>query len=231
MEYDLELAEKCRETGDSYLRFYGWKPYCISLGYNQGRNQRPIDIAKCGQDGIDVVTRPTGGRAVLHAEELTYSVVMRTNKPARAVYAEISEALLRGLKSIDAGNPGLQNLSGFASSTNPGRSNICFVSSVKNEINYLGRKLVGSAQRRFGDVILQHGSVLIGDYHKNIVKYICNPTFMSATCLNEIMGREVSYEEVGEGIKKGFEDYFKTDMKVGFRKIPAFAGMTEVQTA
>lgn len=212
MDYDLELVERCKADDTSFLRFYKWNPYCISLGYNQTRNKEPVNYSKCREDGIDVVTRPTGGRAVLHSEELTYSVVLKTGKPVREIYSEISLALLNGLKLIDKFNSTLQKISAFTNNMNTARSSICFASSVKNEINYLGRKLVGSAQRKFGDVILQHGSILIGDYHKNIVKYISSLPergdrggFQSAISLNEILNREVSYQEVGEALLKGFE--------------------------
>ena len=98
--------------------------------------------------------------------------------------------------------------------------NLCFNSQVKNEINHSGKKLVGSAQRKFTeqnstDIILQHGSVLIGTHHKSIVNFLkateAQKNEMSleienkTTCLNEILGRNVSYKETGDAIFKGFE--------------------------
>jgi lipoyl(octanoyl) transferase len=210
MDFDLELVERCKSEDKSFLRFYGWQPYCISLGYNQMKNGESINYLKCGQDGIDVVTRPTGGRAVLHSEELTYSVILKTDKPARQVYKDISIALITGLKLIDESNEELQKISAVADDVNPGRSNICFASSVKDEINYLGKKLVGSAQRKFSDVILQHGSILIGEVHKKILKYLNSTTELEkemderTTCLNEILEREVNYDEIKCALLKGF---------------------------
>ncbi|HVO73690.1 MAG TPA: hypothetical protein VMT35_06680, partial [Ignavibacteriaceae bacterium] len=72
MKIDIHLAEICRPE-EVYFRLYRWKPYCISLGANQDLNS--VDAFKAAADGIDIVKRPTGGRAILHSEEITYSVV------------------------------------------------------------------------------------------------------------------------------------------------------------
>src|SRR5690606_2653286 len=108
----------------------------------------------------------TGGRAILHAQELTYSVVMPSEgRSIMEVYRQISEALTAGLKSLapDIGiaksQPDFQKLY-----REPG-SIPCFSSSARYEIEFDGRKVVGSAQRRIGSAVLQHGSILIGDAH------------------------------------------------------------------
>jgi lipoyl(octanoyl) transferase len=223
MEFDLQLVERCRIEGTPFIRFYRWKPYAISMGYNQSKfiQGHKIDSDKCAEDNIDIVQRPTGGRAVLHSEELTYSVAMKSDKPVQTLYKEISLALLEGLKLIDESNIELQQLS-FTKETpdllrlaKTGMYNLCFNTSIKNEINYRGKKLVGSAQRKFGDIVLQHGSVLIGEYHKNIVKYLAVDSKVKdrlkremnekTTCLNEITGREISYEETAPSLIRGFE--------------------------
>ena len=100
MDYDLELVKKYRETKTEYIRVYEWKPYAISLGYNQ----KDIDVSKekCDAAGIDIVRRPTGGRAVFHAEELTYSVVMNgEGKSVSEIYRFISEKLLDAFVKYD----------------------------------------------------------------------------------------------------------------------------------
>jgi lipoate-protein ligase A len=222
MQFDLHLVERCRFENKFFIRFYQWKPYAISLGYNQGKfmNEQKIDKAKCLDDGIDVVQRPTGGRAVLHSEELTYSVILRSEKPTILLYRDISNAILNGLKMIEQGNLALNELS--LTKDNPdilnlvktGMYNLCFNTSIKYEINHKGKKLVGSAQRKFGDIVLQHGSILIGDHHKSIVNYlsiddrvkkIVNKEINEkTTCLNEVLGREITYKEVSRALLKGF---------------------------
>jgi lipoate-protein ligase A len=77
MDFDLHLADKCR-PGETFLRLYRWNPYCISLGANQ--DILSVNADKAAADNIDIVIRPTGGRAILHAEEITYSVVIPWGK-------------------------------------------------------------------------------------------------------------------------------------------------------
>jgi lipoate-protein ligase A len=159
------------------LRFYQWNPYTISLGYNQ----RADDLAaeRCQADGIGVVRRPTGGRAVLHAEEVTYAVIIP--KCAKAWYAEstlaiynlISELLVTGLSRLGLAVSLEQKTSGntaYAARTTTAIP--CFSASAQYEILLEGRKLVGSAQRRFEKAVLQHGSILLGDYHLKLPNYL-----------------------------------------------------------
>ena len=97
MQYDEMLVQQLIVSGISTVRLYRWKPWAISLGHN--KNPLDIDVQRCSHSGIDVVRRPTGGRAILHAEELTYSVVMRVeHEGIKHVYNEISEALVVGLR-------------------------------------------------------------------------------------------------------------------------------------
>lgn len=236
MDIDLKLVDRCRDEDTSFLRFYRWKPYALSLGYNQTRfaNEININYPKCKAEGIDVVTRPTGGRAVLHAEELTYSVIFRSSRPVRDLYRDISFAILNGLKTLD---PKLNELS-FTKETpdllkliKTGMYNLCFNSAVKYEINHKGKKLVGSAQRKFGDIVLQHGSILIGGCHKEIVNYLnisgeerikmLKEIEVKTTCLNSITGRDISCTETAEAVFNGFRSVFDINFK-GINRVADF---------
>lgn len=228
MELDMKLVERCKKEDTAFLRFYRWKPYAISLGYNQARLSKTayIDINKCRAEGLDVVTRPTGGRAVLHSEELTYSVIFRSQKPVHGLYKDISIAILNGLKLLD---PVLEKLS-FTKSTpdllkliRTGMYNLCFNSAIKNEINFKGKKLVGSAQRKFGDIVLQHGSILIGSHHKNIVNYLnitgeerikmLREIEDKTECLEHITGKKIDYRNTSEAVFDGFKNTFGLNFK------------------
>jgi lipoate-protein ligase A len=141
------------------LRFYGWKPACLSLGYFQPDDL--VDWTACSDKGIDVVRRPTGGRAILHDRELTYSVTLPLSllAPATSVlesYLRISRALLAGLRRI--GVPAT-----LAPETRLSRPHgpACFDQPSSYEILVYGRKLVGSAQVRRRSGLLQHGSILV----------------------------------------------------------------------
>src|SRR5258708_6787672 len=102
MARDLEIAENLRDdpTAPNVLRLYSWKPYCISLGYQQ--DESVINAEACKKAGIDIIKRPTGGRAVYHAEELTYAIIMRfePNDGIYAVHNKIAESLLELLQPL-----------------------------------------------------------------------------------------------------------------------------------
>ena len=102
MQFDIALA-KSLSVNEAVLRLYRWKPYCISLGANQ--NIDDINEKKAIADGFDVVKRPTGGRAILHAEELTYSVAYPASGDLtpRQLYSEINKAIKKGLVYFNSG--------------------------------------------------------------------------------------------------------------------------------
>jgi lipoyl(octanoyl) transferase len=221
MEMDLHLAKICPDD-EIILRFYHWNPYCISLGANQDFNS--IDNNLAAVNNIDVVMRPTGGRAILHAEELTYSVIMPINKntSVHQIYYEINSALKRGLQNFDKKleKISLENLQpNFKSIYNTNEGNICFNASAKSELNFEGKKLVGSAQRKFGNRILQHGSILCGEFHKQIIDYLRLPAKEKVrvniemdnrtTDLNSILKKKFEMSDLCDPLLKGFEDHFK----------------------
>lgn len=203
------------------LRVYAWEPWAISLGYHQ--QESDIDTRRAAADGIDVVRRPTGGRAILHAREVTYSVVMFSQgRGTQEIYRVISEAIVTGLKKICSSVEFELSQPNFSQLYRKAESIPCFSASAKYEIQIHKKKLVGSAQHRytshhFPDVILQHGSILLGDEHKQITKYIRNTDENVAgkmksdlstktISLEEAMQRTVSYDEVVDVVKSGFEE-------------------------
>ena len=222
MELDEVLAKKF--NGVPVLRVFGWNPYCISLGYNQ--NPEDINSVYCAEQGIDIVRRPTGGRAILHAEELTYSVILESNgKGIHEIYKEISLALLRGLRLLGANVEFSKTQPDFLNLYKTKSSIPCFTSSARYEIEYDSKKLVGSAQRRYDDIVLQHGSILIGDFHKKLPDYlnenldrrikelIKKDIEAKTITLNNILSREVTFEEAVHFIKIGFEKEYNIKFK------------------
>lgn len=223
MDFDMELVRGF-DSGLPILRVYRWKPYCISIGANQVYDS--IDTKKTEVDGLDIVKRPTGGRAILHAEELTYSVVhpvSEINSP-KQIYLEINLALANGLKNYNSLFENIElehSQPHFPSFYKDSKSSLCFAVSAKNELNYQGKKVVGSAQRKIGNVILQHGSILCGNYHKNIVDYlnlssdklneIATEIEQTTTELETILGEKINYGLLAEAIKSGFENHFKVN--------------------
>jgi lipoate-protein ligase A len=223
MNYDIELAHQLMKNEiPQTVRVYGWKPWAVSLGYNQSESD--IDIEKCREFGFDIVRRPTGGRAILHANEVTYSVVMYAfGRGITQIYSTISKALVQGLQTIcpkvsyETAQPNFRQL------YRQQESIPCFSSSARYEVQINGKKLVGSAQRRFSspdsdEVVLQHGSILLGSEHilladvlnitdEQIRQKIRRDFEEKTISLSAALGRSVSYHEVISAVKKGFESF------------------------
>ena len=170
MAADRRLLDGHRPGDDPVLRLYRWDPPAITVGYNQ--NLEDFDAAAARAAGYDVVRRPTGGRAILHADELTYAVVGSSPGPLfgdslHAVYMTINRALVAFLAEL-----------GLAAEISEGedradaRGLVCFRSAGRYEIGVAGRKVVGSAQRRTRGCFLQHGSILAGPGHLELLRFL-----------------------------------------------------------
>lgn len=149
-----------RERGEAVFRVYAWSRPTLSLGRNQTARDR-YDTERAARAGIDFVRRPTGGRAVLHHREVTYSVAAPADVlgPLGESYRHINRLLLDGLRRL-----GVDAREAAPSGTAP-RPGVapCFETPVAGEITVAGRKLVGSAQVRDDGALLQHGSILVDD--------------------------------------------------------------------
>ncbi len=219
MDFDLKMAGVCRE-GDFYLRFYTWNPYCISLGNTQSENELNKELIE--RDGLDFVKRPTGGRAILHAEELTYSVALKPG-PAdsiRAIYQNINAALKKGLIKY---NSVFNNISLEEKETHLPSfyktpvSAACFAVPAKSELTFDGKKLAGSAQRRLGSRLLQHGSLLTGTFHRKLHEYLTEEVVKTNVnnALNEktveidtVLNEKTDIERLKNCLRAGFEEHF-----------------------
>jgi lipoate-protein ligase A len=222
MQLDEALARKVA-SGESLpvLRFYRWQPYCISLGKNQ--KMEDIDSEKCRSEGIDVVHRPTGGRAILHAEELTYSMIFKDDIAGNIdeTYYRISCALVKGLQTLGIPAEMAPVQADFRSLYQQPSSAACFSSSAKHEIQVNGKKLVGSAQRRFTGAVLQHGSILIGSYHRRLTDFLkLNEAekkemirILEDKTIEIEQIRQVSLEELKTELKKAFVESFGIEFK------------------
>ena len=231
MDFDLQLANESKND-HAFFRLYRWNPYCISLGANQSFDD--IDLSKASADNIDVVKRPTGGRAILHAEEITYSVILPYSQisSAKDVYQKISQALITGLELYNPflKNSELENVQpDFKQLLQSGSGVLCFGSTAKNEVKFSGKKIIGSAQRKLKNTILQHGSILCGTFHKKIVEYLAGNEKSKSELEKEltdktieietILSTKVDYEKLSECLIAGFEQYW--DIKFIRDPVPA----------
>lgn len=207
----ISIAMRNNKDFTGHFRIYGWDNPTLSLGKNQVIS-RDIEV-NCASLDIPIVRRPTGGRAVLHANELTYCLVMPCDSMdiARNAYKEIHVFFLKALESI-----GIQNLD-FAKSTTDFHehyalqvSSACFSSSARYELICNGKKLMGSAQRVFDGVLLQHGSLPLDRSYLDIVKILTNDQdeqtnmkqnlLSHSTCLSECSGYSYEFSEIAQAI-------------------------------
>lgn len=177
MALDRLLMDRVRRGDwDLTLRVYGWEPACLSIGRLQDA-AREIDLEALRKDGYDAVRRPTGGRAVWHETEVTYSLVAPEGHPMvsggtgealRKVSLPMLDAMLSLGVDVTAGRKEMHHVAGPRSTANP-----CFTSHGMWEIGTPdGRKLVGSAQARSRGVFLEHGSILIGNDQFKVLDYL-----------------------------------------------------------
>lgn len=202
------------------LRFYSWRPWAVSLGHHQ--DAADVDHARCAADGIDVVRRPTGGRAILHAEELTYAVVLEAEGTILEMYRRIAGALLAGLREFGVEAELERSQPDFAREYREASGVSCFSSAARHEILWRGRKLAGSAQRRYRqagrEVVLQHGSILTGPAHMRLTDYLAAPEEARRSLrrslerktadLASITGGAVDRAALAACLRRGFEEEF-----------------------
>jgi lipoate-protein ligase A len=209
MATDEALLARSEKSGEAVFRVYSWSAPTLSLG----RNQVAIgayDPARAAALGVKIVRRITGGRALLHHREVTYSVTLSAGEDApMAIYAAINEVLLGALKSLGIDACVVRS----AGRLPPPASAPCFEQPADGEIAVRGRKLVGSAQLREGNDVLQHGSILVHDDQAFVARIAVRPVgnVESAATLFEQLGRAPSTEEVASALIASLERSIEAD--------------------
>lgn len=198
MAIDAMLLDRAEATGARYLRLYRWDPWCLSFGRHEPATRR-YDRSHIEAREIDVVRRPTGGRAVWHARELTYSVVSPVaeygglREAYAAIHGMFAEALRRLGIPADLAAPGV--------TPGPG-AGPCFAAPVGGEVLVETRKVIGSAQVRQGSAFLQHGSLLLEDDQPFLEELSRgNGVPGSSPEAPPPLGRVLSYEEAAEAVR------------------------------
>ena len=211
------------------LRFYGWQPRAVSLGYFQHAHQE-IDFDACAAQGIDIVRRLTGGRAVLHSAELTYSIVLSEAYPGlppsiTASYQYLSQGLLAGIHKLGLDARLTMPAAAYSLRRHTPASAACFDSPSHYELTVQGRKLIGSAQVRKQGLILQHGSILL-DFDPAELTGIFNLQADAklrmqdllrrrVISLKEALGRLPAYAEVRNALITGITTALQLELQPG----------------
>jgi lipoyl(octanoyl) transferase len=199
MALDEALMTRARETGEFTLRVYSWATPTLSLGRNQSA-RRVYDVDRIRARGLRVVRRPTGGRAILHHREITYSVTAPSDDAGdlRESYHRTNRVLVAGLERLGV-RPEIAAPAGRALPPGPAP---CFDAPSTGELVVDGKKLAGSAQWRSDGALLQHGSILIEDDQSTIAELTLEaqrPVPAPAT-LAGALGRAPSPHDVADAL-------------------------------
>lgn len=213
------------------LRLYDWSPYTLSLGHAQPVSD--VNLKALNIRGWTLVRRPTGGRAILHADELTYSVSASSDDPTISgsvleSYQKISNALLRGLEiiGINADSKPKEN-----KESHQAKDPVCFKYPSDYEITFQGKKLIGSAQARKKNGVLQHGAIPLHGDISRIIEVLSFPDQDSlknakdlllncATTIKNCLGREISWFDFADSICEGFRQKLNIEFsKSGLSKL------------
>lgn len=214
MAIDEVLMSGCtRGSGSPTLRLYRWTVPTVSIGYNQVI-QGDVDLTACDQRGIPVVRRPTGGRALLHHHELTYSVAFPIPRGSRGVlqdYRWINTCLLLALEKL-----GVTATLSAGERARAEAGGLCFTSASRYELTVNGRKLAGSAQRRYHDALLQQGSLLIDMDPATWIALFPRARELTerATALQLILGKPTPWDALVGAIGAGFEEGAEVELGV-----------------
>jgi lipoate-protein ligase A len=201
MAIDAGLMERARETGESVLRVYSWNRPTLSFGRHESVRGR-FSAAVLGAAGVSAVRRPTGGRALLHDHEVTYSVTAPAAdaEPLAESYRNINAMLLRALAALGVHASESPHGPPLRPGDPAGLS--CFAAPAAGELVVGDRKLVGSAQLRERGAMLQHGSILVDDDQPRIATLASGPVTapLPAASLRACLGRAPAYEEVRDAL-------------------------------
>lgn len=216
------------------LRLYAWAPPCLSLG--RAQPFADVDLEALHTAGFDLVRRPTGGKAILHADELTYSVIAPESEPrvtggVTASYRRLSQGLLCALKELGIPNVEISQRVERRSSNSP----VCFEAPSDYEITAGGRKLVGSAQMRAHGTVLQHGAIpLDGDIARLCLVLADHPgpayVHSRATTVAGELGRPVTWDEAADALALGFARALNLHLEAGSLTDEERAWVEELRT-
>ncbi|MBI2332136.1 MAG: lipoate--protein ligase family protein [Chloroflexi bacterium] len=198
------------------LRLYSWNPACLSLGHAQ--SIKDVDADRLRAQGWDVVRRVTGGRAILHTDELTYSVTGSAEEPVLAggvleSYNRLAQALLYAVQSLSVPVEMKEHQDGH---TRQNLNPVCFEVPSTYEITVDGKKLIGSAQARKKEGVLQHGSLpLTGDltricdaliFENESARQSAKERLLArATTVESVLGVRIDWERAAQAFVRGFE--------------------------
>ena len=198
MACDVALMARARRTGEAVFRVYAWAQPTLSFGRHEAA-RRHYNAHAIAAAGVDLVRRPTGGRALLHHREVTYSITapVVSGESLAASVRQFNRLLLDALQAL-----GVNAREAGASRAMRPEGAACFAMPSAGELTLDGRKLVGSAQVRQDGALLQHGSILLDDDQVRIAGFAAGPYLppAPAAALREALGPKAAYEMVRDAL-------------------------------
>jgi lipoyl(octanoyl) transferase len=201
MARDTALQARAARSGETVFSVYSWIRPTLSFGRNQTASGL-YDLEKIRASGVDVVRRPTGGRAILHHREVTYSVTAPTGSASlRETYRRINRILQMGLSRLGVF---VESVPHSQPTRTPGVRS-CFETPAEGELVAGGAKLVGSAQWRENGALLQHGSILVDDDQSSLPDFATGVTAVDGyipapATLHALLGRAPDANEVANAM-------------------------------
>ncbi len=221
MALDQALLENACEDGfKPTLRFYRWCPACVSIGRFQSLSD--LDLAVSAMEGIQVVRRPTGGKSILHLDDFTYSAVMPRGFP-------LPESVVEAYRLICGGILHAMKRLGLEAVLQPRESEdyrsaggACFAAATQSDLEFSGKKIIGSAQVRRSGALLQHGSVMLEDHSDLLFRMlrfasdeqrgVAREKYRRRCVAIDETGSQHSWEDIAEAFLRGFGEAFDVDI-------------------
>lgn len=210
MSVDRALLDLAAEQGTVFLRMYRWDPHCLSFGCHEPALRR-YDRDAITAMGLECVRRPTGGRAVWHARELTYAVAAPASFGTLPdAYQTIHRMLAEAVRALGAD----ARLAGSPGRTPGPGDGPCFAAPVGGEVLVTGRKVVGSAQLRGEGGLLQHGSLLLEDDQDLVYQLSGGVPSGAEAPLSTLLGRPVGFDEAASAVTTAAAAWSRTWLEV-----------------
>jgi lipoate-protein ligase A len=195
MALDYMFMTRMQLNDPPVLRLFGWTPFCLSLGRHQ--SDSAVDYDRLKREGFEAVRRPTGGSAIFHSDELTYSFIL----PLRGInhhqfYNAFHAVLARSLNNL--GYPVILHQEHLTENylKKGTQTFACFNRPAFSEIKFQAKKVVGSAQRIRKNILLQHGSILLGQKQMDIINYLKVSDAAKATYHEELVDKSISLSQI-----------------------------------
>jgi lipoyl(octanoyl) transferase len=201
MAADLFLLKACVNQKKIFVRFYRWSPASITIGLMQDASAL-LDFPAMNKNNVEWIRRPTGGRAVLHENDVTYScifpaTIVEMGKNVMETYRIISRCLMEGLCHVGIHCETCDSTTALHETK--GELKLpCFLAPNRNEIMVNGKKLVGSAQKRTASAILQHGSIPLTSAYRTLPDYLMLPDAERKHQIKLLEEKSVSIEDLGQ---------------------------------